>query len=490
MRSTRSLACDGVPVRVLPRALRPRLAVLFATGVATALTIAVLILGFATDVQFDAAVDAGLQTRAKFLLSAPELNGGTALRNDPLAEVLSPSGRVVASSSSLAFALGSQSVLLKPEDARLATVGQRAVVDDREVDMLGGALRVRALPMKGGGALVLGSRLREVHEAEARLLLLFGAGTPVLVVGLGAAGWLLARAALRPVATLTAKAAEISAADLGRRLPQTGTGDEIDHLARTLNGMLGRLEATVLREREFVDDAAHELRTPIAVLRGELELAERRASAAPEGVRETLRKASDEAVRLGRLAEDLLVLAKQDRDVSTPKRPVPLLARVQEEAERLGKIHALVLTVGGNEVLVGVDERSLARLLSNLVANADAAGAHRIDIQVSGENGAGVTGQGASAAILHVVDDGPGFPADLLQHAAERFVRGDPARTRGEGGAGLGLAIVGALARAVGGSLRLSNDPVTGGARVEVRLPTAGGPAMYSPLSPKPPPEL
>lgn len=464
---------DGVPR--LPRALRPRLAVLFTLAVTGALVLGGALLAFFAFQQFTAAVDAGLTSRASVLVPALTRGDDAALLRDPFALVVTPRARVVAASTSAqgVAAVGGLAPLVSPMRAAAAAGSVDPLLFDSTLHGPTGEVRVLAValppdPRVGTPrVLVLGTRLTEVVEAEARLVLLFASAVPFLAAGMAVAGWLLARAALRPVDSLTAEAARLAQdTDLRRRLPQPGTGDEIERLALTLNRMLDRVEATVQREREFVDDAAHELRTPVAVLQGELELAERRfagGSGDPAAVRESLLLAREEARRLGRLAEDLLLLAEQERQHARSDASVPLLATVREELRRQEAVHPVAVRLDGQEVPVNIDERGVARLLSNLLTNAAAAGARQVQVRVQPE--------GERARLL-VLDDGPGFPDGLTRTATWRFVRGDRARTRGSSGAGLGLAIVSALVETYGGCLRLSNAP-GGGALVAVDLPRA-----------------
>lgn len=472
-------------VRLLPAALRARLAVLFAAAVAVVIAAAVGLLALATDRQFDAAVDSALDTRTSVLQQALGRGDVGVVRQDGLAELVDGRGDLVEASQD-ARSLDREA---QPGEAGAATTapedspGGRPseepflpaadLAEARASGSASGSLEVRgqgrvrwqatAVAVPGeGSVLVVGTRMRELDEAEARLVLLFLAGAPLLVASLGLAGWLLAGAALRPVAALTRRAAQISPADVGQRLPQPPGADEVAVLARTLNRMLDRLEVAVRREREFVDDAAHELRTPIAVLRGELELALRLGDRLPEEVAESLQAALGEAERLEHLAQDLLVLASAEHG-GGHRAPVALAALARREAPRLGAAHPVVVEVSGPEVVVDGDERALGRLLTNLVANAEAAGASRVQVR---------TAVDASGSVeLVVADDGRGFPPELAATATERFTRGDAARTRSAGGAGLGLAIVAAVVADHGGRLSLEGDPVLGGARVRVVLP-------------------
>ncbi len=177
---------------------------------------------------------------------------------------------------------------------------------------LGGHAELLATPIqmrRTHMVLVVGSSIDGYDRARERLALVLVVASPLLVGLLAGAGWLLAGAALRPVRRMTEEADEIAVNELGRRLPVPESNDEIEHLARTINAMLGRIERAVANERMFIDDASHELRTPISILRGELELALARPDDEAE-VTASLHSALDEAIRLGRLAEDLLALAR------------------------------------------------------------------------------------------------------------------------------------------------------------------------------------
>ena len=285
---------------------------------------------------------------------------------------------------------------------------------------------------------------------------------PVALVLASLIGYLLAGLSLRQVESMRRRAASISAETPGERLPVPPTGDELERLGETLNEMLDRLEAGLERERDFVADAGHELRTPLALLRTELELAVRQRGSADE-LRAALGVASREADRLSQLAEDLLLIARSDRG-RLPLRIEELAAddlfatvigrfdwRSGEEGKPL-RVH------GGPGVRVRGDRLRLEQALANLVDNALRYGGETIELAATAHNG---------VVELHVQDDGAGFPPELLGRAFERFARADPARAGG--GAGLGLSIVRAIAEAHGGSAHAANT--VAGADVWVALP-------------------
>jgi signal transduction histidine kinase len=224
--------------------------------------------------------------------------------------------------------------------------------------------------------------------------------------------------------------------------------------------MLERIESTVAHERAFVDDASHELRAPLAVLRGELELAldEDDIDAIRSGVASSL----EETDRLSRLAADLLTLARADAGATLVGSTCDLATTARSAVSRLAHSDSVTVRVEGSEALVPGPAEWIEEIVSNLVSNAVDYAASRVDVTVSSDNG---------AHRLTVSDDGPGFPPDLLPRAFERFARADGAR--GRGGTGLGLAIVSTVTHALGGEVVARNGPPLGGATVDVSLPAA-----------------
>ena len=274
------------------------------------------------------------------------------------------------------------------------------------------------------------------------------------------AGYRLAGAALRPVESMRREAAEISSATSGRRLPVPEAHDEVRLLGETLNEMLGRLDDGLRRERRFVADAGHELRTPLALLNTELELALRRPRS-PEELERAIASATEEVERLIRLAEDLLEL---DRSGEAALRPTELDARgllatvARRFAARVLE-EGRALEVEGGGTFRG-DRDKLEQALGSLVDNALTHGGGAVRLEATREG---------DSFELRVADEGEGIPPAFLPHAFERFSRADEAR--GRGGAGLGLAIVDAVARAHGGQATAINRA---GAGTEVTLSIPG----------------
>jgi len=310
---------------------------------------------------------------------------------------------------------------------------------------------------------------------------------PLLVVGAGLVAWRAIGATLRPVEALRRGAEEITGAGprVASRLPVPEGRDEVHRLAVTLNGMLDRLEAGRARQREFVADAAHELRSPLTNMRTQLEVAQRLGPAADwPAVSEDL---LEDTTRLSRLVDDLLLLARADdtariagpageRPAPDRVAPVEFGALARELANRTVARVPVTVTADDPVWTVG-DEDELRRVLANLVDNATRYARSRVEIGATIDRG---------QALLTVTDDGPGIPPADRDRAFERFTRLDDSRTADTGGAGLGLAIVRELVRRHGGTVRLTDgvgptpaagpaDDVapTAGLRVEVRLPVA-----------------
>ncbi|MFF8310494.1 ATP-binding protein [Streptomyces lydicus] len=280
-------------------------------------------------------------------------------------------------------------------------------------------------------------------------------GLPLLLVVVAGVTWLVTRRALRPVEGIRSEMAEITAStDLSRRVPEPAARDEIARLARTTNETLAALEASVERQRRFVADASHELRSPIASLRTQLEV----GVAHPELL--DVPGAVADTVRLQRLAADLLLLARLDAGERPAGGRVDLAALVREEtAQRAGD--RVPVRVSASEGLEVAGSRSqLGRVLGNLLDNAQRHAAASVEVAVVRDG---------AWAVLRVEDDGPGVPEAERERIFERFVRLDDARARDDGGAGLGLALARDVAVRHGGSLA-----VRAGAVFELRLPVAG----------------
>ena len=449
-----------MPVRLLPTSLRSRLALLFALGSAALLLVFTFTLYRVLDRQLLSAVDRGLKNRATDLAVVASETGGLIPDRDPFAQTLTLDGRVKDQAPETTEHIP---VLTT---SQLATVGTGRYFEG-QVRELGGHAQLLATPIQMRGTrmvLVVGSSIDGYDRARERLELVLIVASPLLVGLLAGAGWLLAGAALRPVRRMTEEADEIAVNDLGHRLPVPESNDEIEHLARTINNMLDRIERAVANERMFIDDASHELRTPISILRGELELALARPDDSAE-VTASLQSALDEAIRLGRLAEDLLALARvRSGELQLRKTSVDLCAASERVAHSIGDERPSIAVTG--EGSAWADPDRVDQILTNLLVNAQRHAEATVEVRIHVEG---------PDAVLEVADDGPGFPASMLPITFDRFVRADPARGRDTGGTGLGLSIVAALARAQDTSIEAGNGPPLGGAVVRIRFPAARG---------------
>jgi signal transduction histidine kinase len=296
-----------------------------------------------------------------------------------------------------------------------------------------------------------GAPLAAEHGAVRTALTVMLIGFPLLLGVVAGVTWLVTRRALRPVEGIRREMAAITRSeDLARRVPEPDTHDEIARLASTTNETLAALETSVERQRRFVADASHELRSPIASLRTQLEV----AAAHPELL--DLDGAVEDTVRLQRLAADLLLLARLDAGERPNDTRVDLAGLAREEAEgRAG------VTVEAEPVEVAGSRGQLGRVLANLLDNAQRHARSAVTVSVRREG---------DRAVVGVADDGDGVPEADRERIFERFVRLDAARSRDDGGAGLGLAIARDVAVRHGGTLTAGQGPA-GGALFELRLP-------------------
>ena len=282
---------------------------------------------------------------------------------------------------------------------------------------------------------------------------------PIGLLLAGGGGWLLARRALRPVDRMAETARRISAEHLAARLEDTGANDELSRLAQTLNEMLGRLDTSFRQIRQFSADASHELQTPLTILKGEIEVA-LRMPRTPEEYQRILKSALEEIDRVARLVEGLLLLARADAGVlRMDLQPVDLAQLVEDvygQAKVLADRRNITLLLGVMEPLsIRGDYERLRRVLLNLVDNGikytPSGGRVTLSLQRDGE-----------WASLRVTDTGIGLSPEDQEKIFERFYRSAEARSRGEGGAGLGLCIARSIAEAHGGKIQVESTPGLG----------------------------
>jgi signal transduction histidine kinase len=328
-------------------------------------------------------------------------------------------------------------------------------------------VRLLAMPTTAQGqrlVVVVGASLEARTKTLTDLRRQLLVGGPVALALASLAGYLLAAAALRPVERMSERAATISANSPGRRLPVPRADDEIARLGRRLNEMLARLERALERERTLVSNASHELRTPLSLMKTEIELALAEPQSAP-ALAAALLSAAEETDRLSQLTDDLLLLARADSgelplrraDVPAAELLGSIATRYARRATDTGRTIDVVSPPG---LLLRVDRRRLEQALANLVENALRHGGGTVRLEAAEQDG---------TLELRVGDEGPGFPPAFVDRAFERFSRADGSRETA--GAGLGLAIVAAIAQAHGGTATATNRPDGGGADVTLRLP-------------------
>ncbi len=353
-----------------------------------------------------------------------------------------------------------------PNDSAAA---QRGTATIRSITTADGHFRVLTMPLQPPvrGVLQIGlSEDNTVETIQALAAILFTL-VPLMLIVASSGGLFLAGRSLAPIDRMTRAAQAIEATDLHQRLPEPPAHDEIGRLARTLNALIGRLEAAFARQRQFTADASHELRTPLTIIRGELDVTLRRERGADE-YRETLVTVHDEVTRLQDLVADLLLLARNDEPTPPPATIVDLdqiAALVAAHLQPLADARGQTLTLATSAAPVSGVTDDLERLVRNLVENA---------IRYTPEYGTitlTVRRDGARSLLL-VEDTGPGIDAAALPQLFDRFTRADSGRNRAAGGTGLGLAIAQAIAHRHGGTIRVTSTVGVGSAFI-VALPLA-----------------
>jgi two-component system, OmpR family, sensor kinase len=325
--------------------------------------------------------------------------------------------------------------------------------------------RVMAVSGDDGDVLVTGLSLQPVEETLHRVIVVEAIVFAVVLAaaGIAAAAWV--RLALRPLRRVAATASRVTELPLAsgevampERVPDTDARTEVGQVGAAFNRMLGHIENALARRhaseerlRRFAADASHELRTPVAAIRGHAELALRTTEPVPPEVEHALARIEAESVRMSELVDDLLLLARLDAGRPLDERPVDLTRLVLDataDARAAGPGHHWEMVLPEEPVTITGDPRRLHQLIANLLANARThtpPGTH-VTVRLSSEE-AGV--------VLEVEDDGPGIPAEQREEIFQRFVRADQGRSRSTGGTGLGLAIVQAVATAHGGHAEL-----------------------------------
>ncbi|MCP2343682.1 sensor histidine kinase [Actinomadura rupiterrae] len=361
--------------------------------------------------------------------------------------------------------------------------------------------RVLAFTEPNGDIVVIGRNLKDVHDTVRQLVTIDITVGILVLGGLGALAALVVSASLRPLRTMEATAEAIARGDLSRRVPDADPATEVGRLGASFNSMLGQIEAAFgaqarseaaarrseeaarrseenalrseERMRRFVADASHELRTPLTAIRGFAEFYRQGAARTPEELDRLIGRIEETAARMGLLVEDLLLLARLDRQRPVERRPVDLLAVAADAVQETRVVapdRPIDLDVEGSIAyqILG-DEPRLRQVLGNLLTNAVVHTPDGSAIEVRLRPG---TLNGAPAAVCEIADHGPGLNPEQAERVFERFYRADKARSREDGGTGLGLAIVAALVAAHEGRVEVDAGPGTG-ATFRVILPLA-----------------
>ena len=441
------------------RSLRARLTLATSAGLALALALAAVLLVNALRASLIRGLD--LSARQGAVEVAALIDQNRLPNPVPVApgtltvQVLDASGRI----TNVSPGADRLVPILPPAEAKAAArSGQARTLSGPPLGMPS-LIRVVAVGAAGQHVVIAAVSYAEVRDSLATLVKVLAIGTPLLFALLALATWLLTGYTLRPIAELRRGAAEVTETGVPRDLPVPPARDEVRSLAVTLNDMLSRLAEAQQRQRDLVSDTAHELRSPIASIRAQLEV----ALDHPDGLdwTETARDVHADTLRLARLTEDLLLLARLDGQ-HLRRKPIDLAAVCESVAARYATAQVPVKTETAGPCVVAGDADALSRVVVNLLDNAVRHAASQVCVSVRAEDG---------WAVLTVADDGPGIPPEDTERAFGRFSRLDDARSR-EGntdGAGLGLAIVRSTAEAHGGSASLGD--AAPGLRAVVRLP-------------------
>jgi two-component system, OmpR family, sensor kinase len=439
--------------------------VAFAVGMVLVLAVAALFVYVRLASDLSESLDGALRARSDDVaallrrsgLEVVDAGGGAFGESEEgFIQVLAADGRLLGGTS------GVRAPAARARDARRAVNGPTTI--ERAVPGVDGTARMLARPVAVQGrplVLVVGASLEDREDALSDVLASFLIGGPIAVVLASGIGYVLAAAGFAPVEVMRRRAQRISLARSGERLPLPAAHDEIRRLGETLNEMLARLEASFERERRFVADAGHELRTPLAVVKAELEAALRNEAPGSQ-VHDSLVAALDETDHLVQLADDLLVLAR------AADGRLPVRREAVDVRDLLERARAIAIDAP-DRLDMPLDPLRARQALANLVDNALRHGAGDVRLTARRDR---------DAVEIDVHDDGPGFSPDLAARAFERFAAGDDGRTAG--GTGLGLAIVRAIAEAHAGSATIVATPPPG-ATVRLRMPAHAGSGTQRP---------
>ena len=440
--------------------LRLRLLALGVAGVAMALALGSLVLYAVLTFTLYRALDDGAFDSARAvaaMVSEETVPNPLPVSGSQVVQVVDSSGAVVSAS----MTADRLTPLLRPPELTKALAGERISIPGARAG-LSGTLRAIALPAGSPSAsrsVIVAVPVSDIEQSQRVLRNTLLLAYPPLVAIMALIAWRVIGSTLRPVETLRSGAARISGSDQDERLTVPESADEIRALALTLNDMLDRLAASRGRQRAFVADAAHELRSPLTNMRTQLEVAQHLG----EGGDLTTDLLAD-VTRLSALVEDLLLLARAGSDSGRPpsREPVDVRALMAETAKRYAGARVPVSVAEGPPVFASANSGELRRVLANLVDNALRHAGSEVVLAARADVG---------AAVLTVIDDGPGIPQDERERVFERFARLDDARDRDAGGTGLGLAIVREMLHRSEGSISLQDNPSGPGLAAVVRLP-------------------
>jgi heavy metal sensor kinase len=445
------------------------------------LLLALILAGFSAGIYLTlqhnlyANLDDSLETRANDLLplvsyqeGGPTLSQNVSANSPDLGEqfvrVYDSAGRLTFDSSGAAGVV--------PVDKGAVRTALAGGTVTHGISVTGDSFHVRIAPIEQNGrvtgALEVGRSAEDVSDTLRSLLLILGIAYPVTLAVAGFGGVFLAGRALSPVDKVTRLARRISAEDLGQRLSLRLPDDEVGRLARTFDEMIARLDDAFRRQRQFTADASHELRTPLTAIKGQVEVA-LTWPRDPAAYREVLQAVNEDVDRLIRLVGSLLTLARADAgQIPIAQEAVDVSGLVEAAVEQVraaaGQRNIQLVVEAGPSVTLPADEDLLLQLLLNLLDNA-------IKYTPSGgEVTAGWSTDGSQVS-LWVHDTGVGIASEHLPHIFDRFYRVDKARSRAEGGVGLGLSICRWIAEAHGGSISVESLPGKG-STFTVRLPT------------------
>jgi signal transduction histidine kinase len=464
MSAHRALQLLGA-LRLRRSTLRARVTVVASLAITAAVVLGVLFMYLLQMQSVRRTIDGQLRTYATQIAQSarsgtwPEPLAGSSLDANAEAQVLAPDGTVLAATRTLT---GLSAVYALPAGST-APVRQKAAdgVIPTEVRVVAVRITVDGRPV----TVITGTSTGLLSQVNSEFLRYLLWGMPIILVLAAGAVWLVVGRALRPVEQIRHAVTEITSADLSQRVPEPGTSDEIGDLAHTMNDMLGRLDEAATRQRRFVADASHELRSPIAAIRTTLEVGLAHPDRAPWPV--IAERAAQQSTRLEDLIQQLLLLAKADeQQLSAQRQRVDVDALLRDVATSTPAHHLdIALDIAAGTATVGNPDH-VRRLFRNIIDNAVRYARGRVLITATTT---------ADEVRVEIDDDGPGIPTADRERVFDRFVRLDRSRERSSGTTGLGLAIAREIAVTHGGNIVIA-DSLTGGARMIVTLPLATEP--------------